>query len=152
MSWRLPKVWRLTMSRGCAAECFVVLNPRFPNRHANLANRDKFHHQRICKRLPWLRTDTFFQTRRQKRLLLRFDFATDRSRFITGESQFVSHIAWFNFFNHERCLTKLFAVSRDRRATGRARDFHTAVGKNKMDGVFVLSIDVVLLLFVRPTI
>src|SRR6266496_961011 len=152
MSRSLRKVGGLITPSGCTAKSLVILHPRFPRRHVNVIERNEFHPRRIGKRLPGSGTGTLFQAGRQKRLLLRFHFATDGSRFVTSEPQLVSRIARFYFLDRQRCLPKLFPVRYDGRASRRAGDLDAAIRKDKVGGVFALRVSVDSLPFVRPSV
>src|SRR5438874_4040082 len=138
------------MPSGRATKRFVILHARFPDGNLNVTERNELHPKRIDERLSRRRTNSSFQARCEKCLLLRLNSATDQTRRVTGQPQLIRYATGLYFFDYQRRLTELFSVCNYRRAAWRAGDLHAAIRKNKVDLVFVLGSDLDLLLFVRP--
>ena len=118
------------------AKGVVILNPSFPDRNSNLTQRNELHSERVDPWLARFRPKTFFQARRQKRLLLRLDLTSDGGWFVTSQTKFITDRAWFDFLDYKRCLTKLAPIGYNRRSTWCAGDFHAAVCENKTRRIF----------------
>src|SRR5581483_4587938 len=140
------------MPPGRRTKRVVVADARFPNAKKQIADRHEFHAEAIGPRLTGLRPQFFFETRGEKRLLLRNDGTGDSRGFVAGQSQIVRDGARSHVLDQKRRAAKLPGITENGRAAGRTRDLHAAVCKSEMHRVFSVALDAYSLALLRPAI